>query len=209
MKNHFGKTYIFNQGLLYFQQGAHHQLIHGDSGPNRKFKLETSNILNKKYSMKCSKKWTHNSQQITPGGHYSKCETKWKLDSCGLSPFPAELTIWKKNALSSRHVNVSSSFFLGWRPLWVPWKGGPTLMDSSYMDFLVQHLSNLDGSYLIDWILPTSNRNQNNWVLLIRCLGDNIFCKLDMGISIGYLANTHNNFNIWSPLPNLTTKLVF
>jgi hypothetical protein len=57
----------------------------GDSGPTGKFKLETSNILNKKYSMKCSKKWTHNSQQITPGGHYSKCETKWKLDSCGLS----------------------------------------------------------------------------------------------------------------------------
>jgi hypothetical protein len=58
MKNHFGKTYIFNQGLLSFQQGAHHQLIHGDSGPTGKFKLETSNILNKKYSMKCSKKWT-------------------------------------------------------------------------------------------------------------------------------------------------------
>jgi hypothetical protein len=35
-------------------------------------------------------------------------------------------------------------------------------MDSSYMDFLVQHLSNLDCSYLIDWILPTSNWNQNN-----------------------------------------------
>jgi hypothetical protein len=57
----------------------------GDSGPTGKFKLETSNILNKKYSMKCSKNGTHTSWQITPGGHYSKCETKWKLDSCGLS----------------------------------------------------------------------------------------------------------------------------
>jgi hypothetical protein len=31
-----------------------------------------------------------------------------------------------------------------------------------HMDLLVQHLSNLDGSYLIDWMLPSSNWNQNN-----------------------------------------------